>query len=129
MSEDKSILQRAIETANNNSEVWGEKPYDIIAYSGRFMYGRRCLGVRLENDAFGRLMADIAQYSAEIINNGKDDDTGYTAREVRDFYEELSALRWDSLGLGMIVYFKDTQFVESEDEADTDDEEDEDTDE
>lgn len=113
--EEKTILQRALEAANEDRENKGDDPYDIVSYSGRAMYGKKCLGVKVKNGSIGPLVADIAKHGAAILNNDEDNGTSTSPRAYQDFYRHFSSMTSDSLGLGMIVYFTSAKYVETDD--------------
>lgn len=74
-------------------------------YSGRYMYGRRCLAMTCE----------IPEFYAELYRLKDDEDY---ASEVDDFFENELELCMDSLGLGSIFYFPDVSVEEEEEEGD-----------
>lgn len=75
-------------------EAFENAGYEPTDYSGRFMYGDRCLGVSGDN-----ALSIVIETIAEFARNAE------TTDEVVDFVERLGNVRSDSLGLGQIVYF------------------------
>jgi hypothetical protein len=73
------------------------------SYSGRGMYGERCLGVESEN--VGELLCAVAVGGAAAVEHA----------------HTLSKAHQDSMGRGMIIYFPDVPFVGAE-RDDSDDE-------
>jgi hypothetical protein len=72
----------------------------IQSYSGRVMYGKSCLGIRLDT-------VDSLQFVAEFIHSLTQEDDSLAGALIDE------SLRWDDLGLGTIVYFPSVQFPES----------------
>jgi hypothetical protein len=100
---DKHPLQQVIEDAD----------FDCRSYSGRGMYGRRCLAVEVDREqSLGDLMAGILE-----AVEGEDN-----TREIQD---ALRGMCWDNMGLGMVYYFPDVPFAEEASEEDEDEEGDE----
>jgi hypothetical protein len=91
----KTLLQEALESAG----------YDCQSYSGRGMYGSTCLGVTL--DASGKLGVMIS----DLLDN-------LTEEQLDDLHQISNGFRrmaWDSMGLGMIVYFPEVEYGGEED--------------
>jgi hypothetical protein len=86
--------------------------YHCQSYSGRGMYGKHCLGVRLDGENLGNLFATIIETSRDLPRN-----------EVEDICEEVSEFHTDQLGKGTIIYFPQALFVsdDSEDAEEDDD--------
>lgn len=76
-------------------------------YSGRFMYGRNCLGFTCNPGQFYGLLMDL--YKAA---NYDGDET--LAEEISDFITSAPDLSIDSLGLGNIFYFPSVEVEEGE---------------
>jgi len=76
---------------------------EIDSYSGRGMYGRQCLGITFDS------MSDAFRFALTV---GGDNDLSLA----------LSSPRFDSMGLGIVVYWPSVEAPEGLDE----DEEDED---
>jgi hypothetical protein len=113
---DKTILRRWVEAALDNM---GQDPEEAIRedYSGRGMYGDRCLGFTLDS------ATQIATLSAELCRQAMyeaasaEPATSVTAQEVTVAIESdantgidivvnlFDAAREDSMGRGSIVYF------------------------
>lgn len=79
-------------------------------YSGRCMYGRKCVGVEPDDGGAASTAVDITLALVEML---RDDPDRY------DFdFDDLSKLgsaRSDSMGMGIIVYFTGIQDDEVED--------------
>lgn len=78
------------------------------AYSGRYMYGKDCLGVDV--DGIGTLLLAVAEFVT-------DDNRA-------EILETLRGTRSDAMGLGTIVYFPGTPYVGESDICDEDEDED-----
>lgn len=76
-------------------------------YSGRYMYGETCLGISLDGD-----LNDYNQAVSDWLTQNFDDfiDENASKREaiemLNDARKELLNYSWDSLGKGIIVYYK-----------------------
>lgn len=66
--------------------------YETSSYSGRSMYGERCLGVCINSGGMGRLLASLVIEAS----------TPATSKSLAD---ALKGMRVDSLGRGEVVYF------------------------
>lgn len=69
-------------------------------YSGRFMYGKTCLGFSSDDGIFSAIGSIIASLAEQ-------------PEQLREFAEMLADSRTDSLGLGQIVYFPHWSAIES----------------
>ncbi len=69
-------------------------------YSGRFMYGKTCLGFSIDDGIFAAIGNIIASLAGQ-------------PEQLREFAEMLADSRTDSLGLGQIVYFPHWSAIES----------------
>jgi hypothetical protein len=95
-------------------------------YSGRAMYGKRCIGI-------DGGVADCHKVIAEVIHSIMDEvidsQDSQVREEARDVIDVLMSYRQDSMGLGMILYWPNAEDIdengdafEDEDEGDEDDE-------
>lgn len=123
---DRTILRRWVETALDNM---GQDPEDVIreGYSGRGMYGDKCLGLTLDSTA------QIATLSAELCRQAMFDAAGQefaasdTSEDVATAVESdtetgidivvnlFDAMREDSMGRGAIFYFPGWKLGDDED--------------
>lgn len=108
----KDIIQEIIE--RDFHENFDERCH-IREYSGRAMYGKKCLGVVVRQ---GQMLDLIAH----MIRNSEDFDI-----ELSELADAVSDIRYDNMGLDEIVYFPTTPFTD-EDEDEYDDDEDDDDD-
>ena len=76
---------------------------DLRSYSGRGMYGKQCLGIDMES------MADAVRFALMV--------------EDEDLTVALSNPCFDSMGLGIIVYFPNVEAPEGIDDEDDEEEE------
>lgn len=74
-------------------------------YSGRGMYGRKCLGIDCNDplECFSQLVS--------LFCNEYED-----ASDVREALECLGDPKWDSMGLDYILYFPMMKWIEEESE-------------
>ncbi len=85
---------------------------DVRSYSGRGMYGDQCVGVDCHNPT-----QTLAQIMFALCEEGPD------GLDAAEHFTRVEAVRTDSMGLGMILYFPRLPWVaeESEDEDCEDD--------
>jgi|SRR6478752_2189543 len=81
-------------------ENCGETPTD---YSGRGMYGKRCLGVVCDNP-----MATLLSILDSFASGANE------LSEVQELIQELGRPQTDSMGLSSILYFPDVKWQEPE---------------
>lgn len=86
-----SDLLNAIETTE----------YKAREYSGRGMYGKRCLGIEFDSGSELKVVAQIVRSFVEFMG----DETDVDALEVCDLLDELSNYSTDSMGRGTIMYW------------------------
>lgn len=95
-AQEKHVLQDLLE---------GE--WDVRSYSGRGMFGAKCLGVVMGGPmGLGRLVASVL----ENVQRLEDRHEGAAEQIARAF----RGMRTDQMGLGSIVYFPDVKFVDEE---------------
>ena len=127
-----NTLQEILTEALNNSFSFFEKEPIIRQYSGRAMYGKKCLAITGRASDLTQLLVKAARViSSEIydcgLEHGEDEDFN---KELDDKYEESQELlgnlleyKSDSLGLDMVYYWPNHEYTEPEDEEFEDDEE------
>lgn len=97
--------------------------YRVRSYSGRFMYGRSCLGFIVDE---GSALTAIGEVLENVALGEVDTD------KILDRVESLGTLirdtREDNMGLGTIVYFPSVAWDDSYASEDDEDSEDEDDD-
>lgn len=67
----------------------------VQPYSGRRMYGDRCLGVIWDGTVGEFVSAAMFAIQDHIVDNS----------DKRDIFESFSYMKDDSMGLGLIIYF------------------------
>ena len=100
---DKHPLQTLIEEAGHECQ----------SYSGRAMYGKRCLAVVCNARRLGNLIADLLR-DASMFDDGQDIEEVATA---------MQGLCWDNMGMDMVYYWPDVPYTADEEEDNGDDEE------
>jgi hypothetical protein len=88
-----------------------EAGYSVRSYSGRAMYGKKCVGIDVEqgiNEA--QVAADIMVSAAGM---DPEDSAGSIVERLIDFQSAFSAMRSDSMGLGIIIYFPRMEWEDS----------------
>ena len=95
------------------------------SYSGRFMYGKQCLGVVTDDSPLqlvGQILVSLCQGASPVR----------AKQDVMDLAELLGDARMDSMGLGTIIYFPSVTWCEeyadpdsAEEDDDSEDSEDE----
>lgn len=92
----------------------------VYSYSGRGMYGAKCLGVECDRDTSAiKVVCEIAK--AFMDNEDFTDDRNSVDKNVATLYEMLGALeraKNDSMGLGSIVYWPDIKWTEEDEDSD-----------
>lgn len=95
-------------------ELFENADFNVRKYSGRFMYGKSCVGI--EVDSISSLCGEIAEITADI----DDEDLR------REFARAIKKMRTDEMGLAYIAYFPQMKWPEDmidESEDDFEDEE------
>jgi hypothetical protein len=106
-----SELQQIVEDAG----------FETQSYSGRGMFGRKCLSFNLDRDdnefdAFLSIAESIQSYV-------ESHDDGF---ELKDITSYFMGAKSDSMGLGMVVYFPEIDWEDSEDQEEDEEDFDED---
>lgn len=100
--ENAKILKFALDLLNETG--YGE---EITSYSGRNMYGKYCLGVKLSYDK------TVTNFFADLLSGMSDDDADSFMDDGLPLIVKLMRMVvTDSLGLGTIVYFPRLRYVE-----------------
>lgn len=103
---------------NEIKEVVENAGFDPQSYSGRGMYGRKCLSFNLGRD---ENLVDAILNLAEAVNSYVEDNPEI---EFEDAIQEFKGAKTDSMGLGEVVYFPTIDWEEDEEEQFEEDEED-----
>lgn len=81
--------------------------YEARSYSGRGMYGERCLAVSMDAEERPfKIAADVAEYLLDDIG-------GMSESEKKEIIRAFRVACTDSLGLGSILYFPRVEYMES----------------
>lgn len=100
-------------------EALSESGFRIREYSGRFMYGRRCVGIECDTHH--------TEYEAiACLIEAMPEDRH---REKRALADMIAGARSDSLGLGTILYFPSIRWTDEWEESDEDTDSEDDSDE
>lgn len=92
-------------------------------YSGRAMYGKRCVGLDGDLDSIQKFLKEVHTAIIDMVvdaNDVSDDDEEglQNAHKVRheayDMIALLTDFRWDSMGRGMIYYWPRFEVKEEE---------------
>jgi hypothetical protein len=78
------------------------------SYSGRGMYGRRCLGVTLDRDSGMNQLEFVANLAASLAEMADRDEDAQDA-----LYLIQGNIASDSMGLGSVVYFPDVPWEDN----------------
>lgn len=78
-----------------------------FSYSGRFMYGRTCLGFSSPISSLAPVCSEIMQAAGLLLN-----DDNLTEEEFEDICHQCSQLRIDNLGKNYVFYFPDLEATE-----------------
>lgn len=104
---EKHILQTILEDADLN----------VRSYSGRGMYGRKCLGVSCDSESYKDMMEAILDGVAQAASQDN-------WSVVDDVKEAMRNLQQDNLGMGTIVYWPRVEYAEGEDDEEEEETED-----
>ena len=103
---DKSPLQQMLEDAG----------FDCQDYSGRAMFGRRCLAMVLDAGRLGSLIQALMEACLNSDPDGGDeyDAMGKAAQQAR-------YMRWDNMGMDMVYYWPDVPYVGDDEKEEDED--------
>lgn len=91
---EKELVLKCLEEMKENKEITSIVP----DYSGRFMYGKECLGISMESSI--NIILDFKEKFREKLQQY------VTKKQTEKIIKELfSSIRTDNFGLGIIVYF------------------------
>ena len=100
---------------------------NVYSYSGRAMYGKKCLAFDLDGSIpqeMAQLSTDIMNYCLDNLPNNYADDL---CNEMENFFDIISEAKTDDMGLGTVIYFPNVEWEEDEDdEEESENENDED---
>ncbi len=82
----------------------------VRSYSGRFMYGKRCVSVNIDRGESLEALCGQLVLDAERDNEGDGDEVVRILRQTRT----------DNMGLGTVAYWPNIQWPEGREEQDGD---------
>ena len=84
------------------------------SYSGRFMYGKSCVGVIIENTA---QMNEVIFSMGMILGNPDQRQIAFNINSdmCTALSKAIKKMRYDNMGLQFIMYFPDVEWVEEHD--------------
>ena len=106
-------------------ELLEQAGYEPQSYSGRCMYGARCVSVNIDRGvSAAKVAAEVMREAvSQTLDNAPDD---MIADELTDRIDALASVlsetREDSMGLGGVVYWPDVKWEKSDDEEPADEE-------
>lgn len=89
----------------------GELGLDIQSYSGRAMYGKKCLAVYGDAGSAQSTLLAVINYLIDSVA-----DESMERAEASEVAEELLGYRQDSMGLGVVYYWPGVEYKEKEEE-------------
>ena len=93
--------------------------YNPRSYSGRAMYGRRCVAVVVDRDVTSeRLIADL--FLTLVCAKYGDYSEIDLEREVTELHTAVRRTRTDGMGLGTVVYWPEMPWPDNEDDSEED---------
>jgi len=94
-------------------KVFEDAGYECSSYSGRFMYGKKCLSIYLdERVSIGKFFSNV------LIEIPVDPDKKYIIVDaLAKMFEDMQI---DNMGFGMVVYFPNTPWEDDDDAEDCD---------
>jgi len=96
--ENKRIFEILVQALSN----FRQKPRE---YSGRGMFGAKCIGVECSNPA--AMQCTIFQSCLKMIMRGE-----LTLDDANDFVQALKDVSYDQLGREMILYWPSIEWIE-----------------
>jgi hypothetical protein len=116
-------LQVALEAVNQRQDVLGAPQFRIHSYSGRGMFGDTCLAVTIDRNGInefelmGRLVEAAAQHGADKADNEHEFANESVNEAMEPVVEALRGTRTDSMGLGIVIYWPNISYVETEEKG------------
>lgn len=103
---------------NEIKEVVEDAGFDPQSYSGRGMYGRKCLSFNLDRDEnVVDAILDLAEALSSYVQNNPE-------IEFEDAIQEFKGAKTDSMGLGEVVYFPKIEWEDDDEEFEEEEEDD-----
>ena len=87
---------------NTFQQFLDDMGYEPMSYSGRGMYGKRCLAIQVDRDfSVNKLFIKILEHWVPAEGPRRE-----------DLIEAFENVQMDSLGKGMVIYFPGEQYEE-----------------
>lgn len=110
-------------------EIIESLDYETRPYSGRAMYGKQCLGVRLDNDdkllELGAAIAETVMqqaYDIAIEDSFEKEEIihleNFQPRIDPEILKQIKNAKLDNLGKGYILYFPNVEYKDDEEYPD-----------
>lgn len=93
-------LQKLLEACN----------YETMSYSGRGMYGEKCLAIDFDGNNVMKVAVDCFEAFMQFGENAEE-EFGLTQEELCKAFRRVS---YDQLGMGMVVYFPSIDYEDGE---------------
>lgn len=89
-------------------------------YSGRGMFGRKCVAVDVREGSAARVVCMIISEltSSDFVDECPEGDEFWLADRVAELCEALQYVKQDSMGLGTVIYWPNIQESETDNEPD-----------
>lgn len=95
-------------------EIISDSGHDVRSYSGRYMYGKECLGVTCDDPI--RFVLDVMVYAHSMCVSDSDPVFEKTASILKNY-------RTDDMGKRQIIYFPEIAWEGDDSQNDEDDDE------
>lgn len=91
----------------NNSEKFMDVldllGYSYRPYSGRGMYGKKCIGIVVESGNISNELFSLGANLGSNIINSSDDNIDFS-------WQDIGRVEFDSLGMDQIIYFPNMEY-------------------
>lgn len=92
-------------------DIVSEAGYELVSYSGRGMYGNECASLHLDRDQSQYdVLARITDAAINLSEVHKEDGEF----DISEWLELMGRTQVDSLGLGIVLYWKRMAWDESD---------------
>ena len=114
-----------------NEAVADSDEVEARSYSGRAMYGRRCLAITGTHQACLELLKQVHNIALSELfdiavdlgdNDDADANDAYAARDwlMTDIVDTMLSYNTDSMGHDIVMYWPNEEFIEADTEEDED---------
>ena len=104
-----------------------DNEYDVHSYSGRGMFGKKCIAVTVpDNNTVGEVIRlgfdSVIEDTAMVYSPGAEhvDDDDPIMKNVESIAKSMPDFRWDNMGMQYVMYWPNVPFTPSEDDGDED---------